>query len=97
MHSLSRDRLLARVSFDPDRKVDGRPLASALPDRLRRDGFAVGVVLRGEGGAVLDVVAESGDRIEALLGLLDDVLSEGTVTIERVHVVRYGPGSASPS
>jgi PII-like signaling protein len=41
---------------------------------------------------VIEVV-ESTDRIERLLELLDEMVSEGLVTMEKVRIVKYSPGT----
>jgi PII-like signaling protein len=44
-------------------------------------------------GLILEVVDDE-PRIERLLAILDEVLVEGLVTVERAHVVRYRAGTA---
>lgn len=46
-------------------------------------------------GVVIEVVDEA-PRIEALLALLDEMLPDGMVTIERARVLRYRPGPPDP-
>jgi PII-like signaling protein len=41
---------------------------------------------------VIEVV-ESSDRIEQLLALLDEMVPEGLVTMEKVRIVKYSPGN----
>lgn len=41
---------------------------------------------------VIEVV-EASDRIESLLALLDEMVTEGLVTMEKVRVVKYSPGT----
>jgi len=41
---------------------------------------------------VLEAV-ESREKIDALMPLLDEMLQEGLVTLEKVHVLRYAPKS----
>ena len=36
-------------------------------------------------------VVESRDKIDAILPMLDEMLEEGLVTLEKVHVLRYAP------
>jgi uncharacterized protein len=45
-------------------------------------------------GLVLEVV-DTAERIEALLALLDEMLTEGLVTVERARVLRYRGGGPS--
>lgn len=40
---------------------------------------------------VIEIV-ESSDRIEQLLALLDEMVPEGLVTMEKVRIVKYSPG-----
>jgi PII-like signaling protein len=41
---------------------------------------------------VIEVV-EASDRVESLLALLDEMVPEGLVTMEKVRVVKYSPGT----
>jgi PII-like signaling protein len=41
---------------------------------------------------VIEVV-EASDRVESLLALLDEMVPEGLVTVEKVRVVKYSPGT----
>lgn len=41
---------------------------------------------------VIEIV-ESSDRIESLLALLDEMVPEGLVTMEKVRIVKYSPGN----
>ncbi|MES1211734.1 MAG: DUF190 domain-containing protein [Acidobacteriota bacterium] len=41
---------------------------------------------------VIEVV-EASDRIEQLLSLLDEMVPEGLVTMEKVRIVKYSPGT----
>ncbi|HUB10235.1 MAG TPA: DUF190 domain-containing protein [Myxococcales bacterium] len=45
---------------------------------------------------VLIEVVESEDRVEALLPILDEMVQEGLVTVEKVRVLRYAPRSKGP-
>ena len=40
---------------------------------------------------VIEVV-EASDRVEKLLELLDEMVTEGLVTMEKVRIVKYSPG-----
>jgi uncharacterized protein len=42
---------------------------------------------------VLIEMVESNDRIEALLAILDEMVPEGLVTMEKVRIVKYSPGT----
>ncbi len=41
---------------------------------------------------VLEIV-EASEKIEALLALLDEMVQEGLVTMEKVRIVKYSPGT----
>jgi PII-like signaling protein len=41
---------------------------------------------------VIEIV-EASDRVESLLTVLDEMVPEGLVTIEKVRVVKYSPGT----
>jgi len=41
---------------------------------------------------VIEIV-ESSDRIERLLEMLDEMVLEGLVTMEKVRIVKYSPGT----
>jgi len=42
---------------------------------------------------VLIEIVESHDRVEPLLAILDEMVSEGLVTMEKVRIVKYSPGN----
>jgi PII-like signaling protein len=42
---------------------------------------------------VLIEVVEANERVEALLAILDEMVPEGLVTLEKVRVVKYSPGT----
>jgi PII-like signaling protein len=88
-----------------------RPLALAIVERLRREGYSGATMWRGTAGfgarsvlhttqllrlsedlpVVIEVV-EASDRVEQLLALLDEMVTEGLVTMEKVRIVKYSPG-----
>jgi hypothetical protein len=45
---------------------------------------------------VIEIV-DSADRVEKLLPMLDEMVSEGLVTMEKVRVVKYSPGTRPPA
>lgn len=45
---------------------------------------------------VLIEVVEASDRVDALLAILDEMVPEGLVTLEKVRVVKYSPGNRQP-
>jgi uncharacterized protein len=42
---------------------------------------------------VLIEMVEATDRVEGLLAILDEMVPEGLVTLEKVRVVKYSPGT----
>jgi PII-like signaling protein len=42
---------------------------------------------------VLIEMVEANERVEALLAILDEMVPEGLVTLEKVRVVKYSPGT----
>ena len=111
MRVLDGEQVLVRIFLGEADKWHHRPLATALIERLRREGFAGASVFRGTAGfgakSVLhtaDLLRLSGDLpvlIEVvdteehvqdkLLPILDEMVGEGMVTIEKVRVLRYAP------
>lgn len=45
---------------------------------------------------VLIEIVEASDRVEPLLAILDEMVTEGLVTLEKVRVVKYSPGDRKP-
>ncbi len=102
--------MLVRVFVGESDHWHHRPLADALIERLRREGFAGATVLQGVAGfgarsvlhtanilrlsedlpVVIEIV-DSEDQVERLKPILDEMIGEGLVTIEKVHVLRYAP------
>lgn len=41
-------------------------------------------------------MVEADDRVEPLLAILDEMIPEGLVTMEKVRVVKYSPGAGRP-
>ncbi len=46
---------------------------------------------------VLIEIVETESQVERLLPILDEMVSEGLVTMEKVRVLKYAPGSRPPS
>jgi len=46
---------------------------------------------------VIIEIVESSDRIEALTTILDEMIDDGLVTMEKVRVLKYQPGVRKPS
>jgi PII-like signaling protein len=114
MRSLDGDGVLVRIFIGESDQWHHRPLAMALVERLRKEGFSGATVFRGTAGfgahsvlhstqilrlsqdlPVLIEVVDSSDRIEMLMPILDEMVSEGLVTMEKVRVVKYSPGGKS--
>ncbi len=115
MRALDGEQMLVRIFIGESDRWNHHPLASALVERLRKEGFAGATVFRGVAGfgarsvlhttqllrlsEDLPVVIEIVDteaHVERLLPILDEMVTEGLVTVERVRVVKYSPGSRPP-
>ena len=112
MRVLDGEGTLVRVFIGESDQWRHRPLAIAIVERLRREGYSGATVFRGTAGfgarsvlhttqilrlsedlpVVIEIV-ESSDRIESLLTLLDEMVPEGLVTMEKVRIVKYSPGN----
>ena len=114
MRTLDGDGVLVRIFIGESDQWRHRPLATALVERLRREGFSGATVFRGIAGfgahsvlhsaqilrlsqdlPVLIEIVDSSERIEKLLPILDEMVAEGLVTMEKVRIVKYSPGSGS--
>jgi hypothetical protein len=112
MRSLDGEGTLVRVFIGEGDRWKRQPLALALVERLRKEGFSGATVFRGIAGfgarsvlhttqilrlsedlPVLIEIVESHDRVEPLLAILDEMVTEGLVTMEKVRIVKYSPGS----
>jgi PII-like signaling protein len=112
MRSLDGEGTLVRVFIGEGDRWKRQPLALALVERLRKEGFSGATVFRGIAGfgarsilhttqilrlsedlPVLIEIVESHDRVEPLLAILDEMVTEGLVTMETVRIVKYSPGS----
>jgi PII-like signaling protein len=111
MRVLDGEQLLARIFIGESDRWHHQPLAMALLERLRREGFAGATVFHGVAGfgarsvlhsshllrlsedlpVVIEVV-DTEEHIDRLLPILDEMVSEGLVTLERARVVKYAPG-----
>lgn len=112
MSRLEGRAMLVRIMIGENDTWEHRPLAQALLERLRREGFAGATVLRGIAGfgarsvlhtshvlrlsedlpVVIEVVDDE-ERIATLRPILDEMVTEGLVTLERVEIWQYRPGS----
>ncbi|MBI3946996.1 MAG: DUF190 domain-containing protein [Armatimonadetes bacterium] len=97
-----------RIYIGESDQWHGRPLYTAIVERLREKDLAGATVLRGIEGygansrihtarilrlsedlpVVIEVV-DVAERIERILPMLDEMVTEGLVTIQDVDVVRY--------
>ena len=111
MRVLDGEQVLARIFIGESDLWRHQPLAMALLERLRREGFAGATVFHGIAGfgarsvlhtshrlrlsedlpVVIEVV-DTEQHIDRLLPILDEMVSEGLVTLERARVVKYAPG-----
>lgn len=111
MRVLTGEQVMARVFFGESDRWGHQPLATALVERLRKEGFSGATVFRGISGfgahsvvhtshlldlsrdlpIVLEVV-DTEERIQRLLPILDEMVKEGLVTLEKVRVVKYAAG-----
>jgi PII-like signaling protein len=112
MRVLEGDQWLVRIFVGESDRWHGRPLAHALVERLRKEGFAGATVLRGLAGfgarsvvhtsrllelsqdlpLVIEVV-DTEDHVRRLEPILDEMVADGLVTLEKVRVLRYKPGT----
>lgn len=113
MRVLEGEQWMVRIFIGESDAWRGRPLAHALVERLRREGFAGATVLRGLAGfgarsvvhtahllelsqdlpLVIEVV-DSEEHVQRLEPILDEMVGDGLVTLEKVRVLRYKPGAA---
>jgi PII-like signaling protein len=109
---LEGDQWMVRIYIGESDRWNGRPLADALVERLRKEGFAGATVLRGLSGfgarsvvhttrllelsqdlpLVIEVV-DTQEHVKRLEPILDEMMADGLVTIEKVRVLKYKPGS----
>lgn len=112
MRVLDGEGTLVRVFIGEGDQLHRRPLALAIVERLRREGYSGATVFRGTAGfgarsvlhtmqilrlsedlpVVIEIV-EASERIDQLLELLDEMVPEGLVTMEKVRIVKYSPGT----
>jgi PII-like signaling protein len=111
MRVLDGEQRLVRIHIGEDDRFKGQPLATALVERLRREGFAGATVLRGLAGfgaksvlhtthllelshdlpLVIEVV-DTEEHVQKLMPILDEMVTEGLVTLEKVRVLKYAAG-----
>jgi PII-like signaling protein len=113
MRVLTGEQVLARIFIGESDSWHHQPLARALLERLRREGFAGATVFHGVAGfgahsvvhtshilrlsqdlpVVIEVV-DTEERMKALVPILDEMVGEGLVTMEKVRVLKYAAGAA---
>lgn len=112
MRVLNGEQVLVRIFIGESDTWHHQPLATALVERLRKEGFAGATVLHGVAGfgarsvlhtshilrlsedlPVIIEVVDTEERAEALVPILDEMVTEGLVTMEKVRVLKYAPGT----
>ncbi len=108
MKTFDGDQLLVRIFFGESDTWQHRPLAIALLERLRSEGFAGATAFRGMAGygarsvihsthllrlsndlpVVIEVV-DGEENIARLTPILDEMMHDGLVTIEKARVLKY--------
>lgn len=108
MRVLTGEQILVRVFIGESDRWHHQPLATALVERLRREGFAGATVFRGVAGfgahsvvhtasilrlsedlpVVIEIV-DTEQHVERLTAILDEMVGEGLVTMEKVRVLKY--------
>jgi PII-like signaling protein len=114
MRVLDGEQLLVRIFTGESDRWHHRPLAEALVERLRKEGFAGATVFRGVAGfgarsvlhtahilrlsedlpVVIEIV-DTDEHVQRLIPILDEMVAEGLVTVEKVRVLRYAPQRTS--
>ncbi len=114
MRVLDGEQILVRIFIGESDRWKHKPLATALLERLREEGFAGATVFHGVAGfgarsvihttnllrlsedlPVLVEVVDTPAHVERLTAILDEMVQEGLVTMEKVRVLRYAPGPAA--
>ncbi len=110
VRALSGEAIQVRVFIGEDDHWRGQPLAIAILERLRSQGFAGATVFHGVAGfgansvlhtasilrlsedlpVVIEIVEEA-SKMPELEAILDEMVGEGLVTLERVKIIRYAP------
>jgi PII-like signaling protein len=108
MRVLTGEQILVRVFIGESDRFRHQPLATALLERLRKEGFAGATVFRGVAGfgahsvlhttsllrlsedlpMVIEIV-DTEEHVERLTAILDEMVNEGLVTMEKVRVLKY--------
>lgn len=108
MRVLTGEQMLVRVFIGESDRWHHQPLATALLERLRCEGFAGATVFRGVAGfgahsvlhtasilrlsedlpIVIEIV-DTEEHAQRLTAILDEMVGEGLVTLEKVRVLKY--------
>ena len=116
MRVLDGEQLLVRIFIGESDRWKHQTLATALVERLRREGFAGATVFHGVAGfgarsvlhsahlirlsedlpVVIEIV-DTEESVGRLMPILDEMVSEGLVTVEKARVIKYAPGNRSLS
>ena len=111
MRVLDGEQVLVRIFIGESDRWHQKPLATALLERLRREGFAGATVFQAVAGfgarsvlhtshllrlsedlpVVIEVV-DTEEHVERLIPILDEMVAEGLVTLEKARVLKYSPG-----
>ena len=111
MRVLEGEQVMVRIFIGESDRWHGQPLATALVERLRKEGFAGATVLRGLAGfgarsiyhtshllelsqdlpLVVEVV-DTQEHVDRLMPILDEMVADGLVTLEKVRVLKYSAG-----
>ena len=108
MRVLTGEQMLVRVFIGESDRWHHQPLATALLERLRREGFAGATVFRGVAGfgansvlhtasilrlsedlPIVVEIVDTEEHVQRLTAILDEMVGEGLVTLEKVRVLKY--------
>jgi hypothetical protein len=108
MTRLEGEGKLVRIFIGESDTWHGKPLYSAIVQRVREEGLAGATVVRGIEGFGADShlhtsrilrlsedlpivveIVDTEEHINRVLPLLDEMVTEGMVTVESVHIVSY--------
>lgn len=112
MRILEGEQWMVCIFIGESDRWKGRPLADALVERLRKEGFAGATVLRGLAGfgarsvvhtthllelsqdlpLIIEVV-DTEEHVKLLEPILDEMVADGLVTLEKVRVLKYKAGA----
>ncbi|HYQ81835.1 MAG TPA: DUF190 domain-containing protein [Anaeromyxobacteraceae bacterium] len=115
MRILEGEQVLARIFFGESDRWHHQPLAEALVERLRREGFAGATAFRGMAGfgahslvhtahilrlsqdlPVVVEVVDTEEHMRRLEAIVEEMVEEGLVTLEKVRVIKYAPRKQPP-